>query len=203
MTFDVESEAKKAHFLAAAYKSGRISKRTLKQALKRVKKELKRVTQEIKEANDQVKILSSKIDDLKFIGKETFDKMNITDVDQFNGIYIVSKKDQKNVTEMTNFSDLVKDEIKPRRISIDNLPTGVKGPDGLPVDTTLGALLVVTNLGKVFHFANVAPATPEAQLQVEYALWKLNLGIKPKGVISREVIDGHFRQHLTKKALEN
>lgn len=72
-----------------------------------------------------------------------------------------------------------------------------------------GALLSVTpnpdpkaGAGVAFHLANVAPATPDAQLQYEYALFKLGLGVAPKGSVPMEVIDGQFRVQLTKLASE-
>lgn len=128
----------------------------------------------------------------------------------FNGIYIVSKKDKNNKTELTKLFDLVSNKEVPTKIKINNLPSGIKGPDGKPVDTSLGALLSVTHIpdtraksGYGIHFANVAASVPESQLQYEYALWKLGLGIKPKGNISKEVLEEQFRQQISKKGSES
>ena len=198
--------ALKAEQIQRAINKGLISKKQAKKMLKEAKKELQYIHQQQQIVGEKLKKASSAIDDLQFIGEDQFNNMK-NKFDEFGGIYIVSKKDLDNNTELTKFYDVVKGVEKPIRIKVDGLPTGLKGDDGLPVDTTVGALLMVTRQSSddkmLLRFANVGPSTPEAQLQVEYALWKLGIGLKPVGNISLDVIDGQFRQYLTKKALED
>ena len=203
-----------ATWLLKEYKAGRISKQKVRKFLNLAKREMKQLAKDKKLVDQQLNGAQKRIEEIEFLGVDQFNNIfkgiAVEDFkEQFNGIYIVAKKEQDNKTELVKLYDLVKNERKPMKIQINNLPTGIKGDDGQPVDTTLGALLLVTKVsdksapsGVGFHFCNVGPSEPESQIQYEYALWKLGLGIQPKGAVNMEVIDGQFRVLLSKRALD-
>lgn len=97
-----------------------------------------------------------------------------------NDYYMVTEHDKDHV-KMTNFFMLIKDAEEKngqlRDIVLDGfLPNVYVNDFGESVTLNPGDLLSVKIIDKLMHFANVGATDEHGQLQIEYALHKLNLG---------------------------
>lgn len=120
--------------------------------------------------------------------------------DWTTGIWIVKSREGR-ITEMVKFFDFIKETEPLPKMSLE-LPTNLVGEDGKEVTFNEGDLISCTYLGDLkeggtgFHFANVGPSGENSQLQYEYALGKLGLGIKVQPG-SFLVVDGVFRKKVS------
>jgi hypothetical protein len=96
-----------------------------------------------------------------------------------DGYYMVTEHDKSHV-KMTNFFMLIREESNTgelKDIALDGfLPNTFVNDSGESVTLNPGDLLSVKIIGKLMHFANVGAHDERGQLQIEYALYKLNLG---------------------------
>lgn len=131
-----------------------------------------------------------------------------------DGIWIVTERQGFDV-QLTHFYHYIRGTTPPegeiKTISLTNiLKQRLEDNNGGKVTLDLGDLVDVrrkeVEKGFGFHFANVYPGEPESQVQYEYALSKLGLGIKPTFNDSLLSVDGQFRRLLSdaakKKAMD-
>lgn len=114
------------------------------------------------------------------------------------GIWIAESRDAAGV-QLVKFFEFIRDD-KPTRLVIDLPNQPMIGEDGKEVTFNRGDLVACTFLGDLekgklgYHFANVAPSEERGQLQYEYALGKLGLGMKTFLPDSYLVVEGQFRK---------
>lgn len=214
-----EKEAIDAEKAAKKYKSSidelliKASKMSKRQAMAYLKKHEVDLKKQAREVDRKKKALEERIKSLKVVAEaldsykgmagwlyfNTGEKMK----PNINGIWISEGNDEGEVT-LINFNDFIQNEDSDALRLVFHMGKGKQiGQDGEEVKFGRGELLLLSNQeltpmhkGMGIHMANIAPSVEQSQIQYEYALWKLGLGIKPVNYIPTVVIDGQFRRGI-------
>lgn len=181
----------------------RRERKNLEKELIRLKKKRNEINSEIRKSENNMKRLSLLIEEAQsFSILKLEDEMDPTK--DVKGVYIISKQEGSSIT-MKHFFNLVRgDDVAIKEINVGDLLKDNPNPlsdDGKPMDFSPGALILVSNAATeknkiAFNFANVAPSSGTSQIQYEYALSKLGLGIEPKFDRALLAVDGQFRTLL-------